>query len=149
MRPSEFRHRILEDHERLRGVLLSLEFLGRRILDGDAESLGPLRLKGETLHGLLLEHMEWEDRFLAPALRRAGAWGLERARSLDREHLEQRELLNHILAGLRDPTRPSVTLARTMVDLVALLRADMQDEEETTLDPRMLWDQGGSAARRP
>lgn len=138
MRPSEVRRQILADHDRLRGVLLSIEALGVRVLAGATESVRPLRLEGETLHELLFEHMGWEDRYLAPALRDAGDWGVERARRLDQEHREQRELLAHTLAGLRDPSRPTVALARTMVDLVALLRADMIDEEETVLDPRLV-----------
>jgi hypothetical protein len=140
MEPSEVRRRILADHERLRGVLLSIESLGRGVLGGSWEAVAPLRLEGETLHQMLFEHMSWEDRYLAPALRDAGAWGGERAGCLDRDHREQRELLEHTLVGLRDPSRPSLALARTMVDLVALLRTDMQDEEETILDPRLLLD---------
>jgi len=65
---------------------------------------------------------------------------VERAALLDRDHLEQRELLLHTLSGLRDPRHPSIPLARNMVDLVALLREDMIQEDELLGDVRLIQD---------
>lgn len=140
MQPSEVRRRILDDHRELRTLLLSLETLGRDVLAGARDHVGALRLEGEALHERLLEHMRWEDLYLAPALEDADSWGRERAAALESDHREQRELLQHTLSGLRDPSRPTVALARTMVDLVKLLRDDMREEEQTLLDPRVLRD---------
>ncbi len=140
MRPSEVRRRILKDHETLRGMLASVEGLGREVVEGERAHLGALRVEGEALHEYLLAHMGWEDRYLAPALRAADAWGKERAAALDHDHKEQRELLAYTLAGLRDYSRPAVMLARSMVDLVRMLREDMDDEERTLLDERVLRD---------
>jgi iron-sulfur cluster repair protein YtfE (RIC family) len=111
-----------------------------RVAEDERSGVTTLRAEGERLLATLLEHMGWEDRFLAPALRRADAWGEERARQLDGDHREQRELLAHVLAGLRDASRPASVLARNLLDLVTLLRADMEHEEATLLDPRVLRD---------
>lgn len=140
MNPSEIRRHILDDHQKLRGMLLSLEALGHEVLAGDRQHLGALRVEGETLHERLLEHMHWEDVYLVPALREADAWGVERAHQIEDDHREQRELLRHTLAGLRDQSRPPMMLARTMVDLVKLLRDDMEHEEQCMLDERVLRD---------
>ena len=140
MRPSEVRQRVLADHAALRRLLDHLEQSAARVAQDEPSAVSSLRAEGERLLATLREHMGWEDRFLAPALRRADAWGEERARQLDGDHREQRELLKHVLAGLRDASRPAAVLARNLLDLVTLLRADMEHEERTLLDPRVLRD---------
>jgi iron-sulfur cluster repair protein YtfE (RIC family) len=140
MKPTEVRRRILHDHDGLRTLLCQLEDSASNVLNGKRRLLGRLRGEGEQLLEQLLEHMSWEDRYLAPALRDADAWGEERAARLDHDHREQRELLRHVLEKLHDQSRPPVLLARTMLDLVQLLREDMVDEEKTLLDERVLRD---------
>ena len=138
MRPSEVRRQVLADHAALRDKLSSLQKVARQVLEGKRSVLGTLRLEGEALLKILLEHMQWEDVNLDPALRRSDAWGDERAAQLARDHREQRELLEHALRGLEDQTRPAVVLARSLVDLVELLGEDMADEEAALLDERVL-----------
>lgn len=84
--------------------------------------------------------MRWEDRHLAPALREADAWGEERAAKLDRDHREQRQVLSHCLAAVADESRPASVVARTLIDLVGMLREDIEDEERVLLDERVLRD---------
>jgi len=138
MRPSEVRRQVLADHAALRDKLSSLQKVARQVLEGKRSVLGTLRLEGEALLKTLLEHMQWEDVNLDPALRRSDAWGEERAEQLARDHREQRELLEHALRGLEDQTRPVVVLARSLVDLVELLGEDMADEEAALLDESVL-----------
>lgn len=140
MRPSEVRRQVLADHAALRDNLSRLQKVAQRVLEGERSLLGALRLEGEALLKLLLEHMQWEDVHLDAALRHAGAWGDERAAQLARDHREQRELLEHALRGLHDQARPAVVLARSLVDLVELLGEDMADEEAALLDERVLRD---------
>lgn len=140
MRPSEVRRRVLEDHERIRAMLVVLEATAGQVLSGEAHLLGSLRLEGGTLLGTLREHMHWEDVHLRPALLEADAWGLERAERLDHDHREQRELLGYALASVEDQSRPAPVIARTLLDLVKLLRADMEDEERWLVDARVLRD---------
>lgn len=88
----------------------------------------------------LLEHIQFEDLLLVPALRAADSWRQERVDRLERDHREQREMLEYTLAGLEDQSRPAVVLARTLLDLVVLIRDDMDDEETNLLDERVLRD---------
>ena len=137
MHPSQIRRRILSDHQTLRGVLLSLESLGQQVSAGQRHLVGPLRLEGEALLARLLTHMKWEDVHLRPALLAADAWGEARAERLDRE---QRALLEDSLSRIQDPSRPASLLARNLLDLVALLRTDMDEEERDLLDERLIRD---------
>ncbi len=97
----------------------------------------------EAAHALLVDverHMRWEERHLEPALREADAWGNERADRLRSDHREQREAFGHVLANLRDRSRPPTLVALMLLDLIALLRDDMAEEEDLLLDPRVLRD---------
>ena len=85
--------------------------------------------------------MHWEDVHLRPALLEIpDAWGKEHAEELDRDHREQRELLSDALDRVQDPSRPPSLVARNLLDLVELLRADMEQEERDLLDERVLRD---------
>ena len=68
------------------------------------------------------------------------AWGEERAEILETDHREQRELLRDVIDKLRDHDRPPRVVAENVLDLVALLRQDMEEEEAMLLDPRVLRD---------
>jgi hypothetical protein len=140
MRPTEVRSRVLADHSALRMRLSSLANLSRDVLEGCRGGRGDLRAEALDLLETLAEHMYWEDRYLAPALRRADAWGEERASRLAEDHREQRALLEYLVRGLEDRERPSLLLARNVDDLVKLLLDDMDGEEASLLDPRVLRD---------
>jgi iron-sulfur cluster repair protein YtfE (RIC family) len=140
MKPGEVRARVLAEHVAIRGMLMSLEHVAQRVRDGDASLVGALRLEGEALLHRLQEHMLWEDLHLAPALRQADAWGEERASRLDSDHREQRHVLTHCLDAVNDQSRPAAVVARTLIDLVGMLRADMEEEERLLLDERVLRD---------
>jgi hypothetical protein len=140
MRAVAVRDHILAEHARIRQRLGELESLGRAVIAGETDQLEPLRAAAQGLLLALSNHMGFEELHLARALRAADAWGAERAERLDREHREQREILSHVLDGLEDAGRPPAVLARSLVDLVALLGEDMRGEEQALLDPRVLRD---------
>lgn len=142
MKPSQVRSQILGDHERLRGLLVPLERRGRRVLEGEEGELPLLRADAEAFLVRLREHMGWEDRYLRPALIGADARGQERARRLDDDHREQRELLEFVLRVVGDRTRPPVVIARNVLDLIELIRNDMVEEEYWLVNDRVLRDDG-------
>ena len=134
MRASRVRERILSDHEYLRGLLDEVDQQAFRVAKGAEEGVGMLRALGLQVLRRFSEHLALEDRFLAPALRRAGPAGRERAERLDVDHREQRELLNYLLEKVRDPSRPAAVLAAEWRSLVELLLDDMAQEELTILE---------------
>ena len=138
METDGIRKQVLADHVALRRTLGRLEGLANRVLAGRESHFRALRGEAIGLLDALLVHIEWEDVYLAPALRDIGARGEQLASKLTREHVEQRELLRHILRGLSDMTRPGRVVAQNLVDLFGLLREDMVGEEEMLLDVRVL-----------
>jgi len=139
MRPSEVRERVLADHEELRGRLERLERLALAAAAGSDDARA-LRGEAESFLDRLAIHMGWEDLHLVPVLREADSWGEVRIERFGREHREQRELLEYVLRELHDERRPEPVVARRVLDLVALLRADMDEEESVFLDERILRD---------
>ena len=140
MKPSEVRRHVLADHVTIRGMLLGVESVAKKVIDEEHHLVGALRLEGEGLLAFLREHMRWEDRYLAPALREADSWGSARAEQLESDHREQRQLLQHSLETIEDQSRPPALIARNMLDLVQLLREDIEHEESALLDERVLRD---------
>jgi Hemerythrin HHE cation binding domain len=140
MLASELRRRILEDHERLRARLLVLEAQAGAVGRTGKSHAGELRNQASELLLRLRDHMHWEDLHLRPFLLVADAWGQERAEALDRDHREQRELLEFALERIQAEGHPTAIVVKTIVDLIALLRADMEDEEARVLDPSVVRD---------
>jgi hemerythrin-like domain-containing protein len=147
MRASHVRRRILVDHEHLRGLLDEVDQRAVRVARGAEEDVGALRALGLQLLRRFREHLALEDHLLAPALRRAGRIGRERAERLDADHREQRELLDYLLEKVRDPSRPAAVLAAEWRSFVELLRDDMAEEELTILERELLEDR--AAAKSP
>jgi hypothetical protein len=140
MTPGEVRARIRADHGAIRVNLDGVAGLARRVESGEESLVAALRLEGEELLRHLQDHLFWEDLHLAPALRQADAWGEQRAAQLDADHRQQREVLTHCLAAVQDESRPPRIVARTLLDLAQLLRDDMEHEERSLLDERVLRD---------
>lgn len=138
MKRDEIRKRVLTDHVASRRTLGRLEDLASQVLAGHDSHLGTLRIEATDFLDALLAHMKWEDIHLAPALRKVGARGEYLAANLAHGRAEHRELLQHILWGLADVSRPGRVIARNIFDLCGLLRRDMVDEEEDLLDARVL-----------
>ncbi len=73
-------------------------------------------------------------------LREADAWGDLRCAQLAEDHREQRNLLEYALRQLHDDGRPESIVAGNLLDLVAVLRDDMNEEESALLDESLLRD---------
>ena len=140
MEPSEVRRRVLKDHDMLRGRIESLERLAERAVSGARVTSDALRTSATELLAALRTHMAWEDRYLAPALRDADAWGPERVAQFARDHRQQRADIEHLLESLADREEPGAFLASRLLDWIHELHADMLDEEQAFLDPRVLRD---------
>jgi hemerythrin-like domain-containing protein len=138
MKPIEIRKQVLAEHVELRQTLERIEGLADRVLATGDDELASLRGEATGFLDALLTHMEWEDDHLAAALRAGGELGKEFAASLARDHAEQRDLLEHILRGLADTSRPGRVIARNLHDLCRLLRDDIVDEEEMLLKAEFL-----------
>jgi iron-sulfur cluster repair protein YtfE (RIC family) len=130
----------LSDHQKLREQLTKLEQLSRAALAGIQLAPGALRGEAKVLLASLASHMTWEDRYLAPVLLEVDAWGDLRCAQLAEDHREQRNLLEYALRQLCDEGRPESIVACNLLDLVALLRDDMNEEESALLDESQLRD---------
>ena len=140
MLAGEVRTYVLSDHAKLRERLDVLERISRSAAAGGRLAGAVLRAEGESLLVQLSRHMSWEDEHLVPVLRDSDSWGEIRCTQLATEHREQRELLRYALRKLRDEGRPAILVARNLLDLVDLLRADMTEEESVFLDERVVRD---------
>ena len=139
MRPSEVRERIIEQHKDIREMLIDLERMCDRVIDGKGYLGAALAEYARALHTKLLEHLELEDSILVPALRDADAWGEVRADSLLEHHRTQREQLSAALLTTTDaPAGPD--FAKQVLALIADLRDDMQHEEGDILSRDILRD---------
>ncbi len=140
MQASEVRRSVLSDHQKLREQLTKLEQLARAALVGTRLPTAALRGEAKVLLASLASHMTWEDRYLAPVLLEVDAWGDLRCAQLAEDHREQRNLLEYALRQLHDEGRPESIVAGNLLDLVALLRDDMNEEESALLDASQLRD---------
>lgn len=140
MRPSEVRRTILDEHAALRARLADLRDAIRQGTGDPEERRERVRALAASLRERFLRHLELEDRTLIPALRRADAWGEERAGRVEREHAEQRRRLDELLEHLRDPARSVADLAAELEALVADLLADMEHEDRSALSENVLRD---------
>jgi len=140
MKPREIRRYILTDHTFLRHMLDELDQQAFRVLEGREDELSALRECGLSFHAKFAEHLAFEDRFLAPALRAAGGAGVEHAKHLAEDHREQRELLKYILSGLSDRSRPARVVADELRSLVELILDDIAHEEIGIINGSVLRD---------
>lgn len=140
MRPSEVRDRVLHDHVKLRRRIDEIERLAKDVVANERRHIGGLRARAEELLAKLADHMRWEDRYLAPTLEDSDGWGPERADLLAEDHREQREFLAGVIERLQDQRLPTIALAANLLDLVARLNRDMDEEEAFFLDPDVLRD---------
>ena len=140
MQPSSVRDYVLKDHGVLRVRLERVQAEAGAVERGAQERVEPLLAEADALLRELSTHMEWEDVHLAAALRDEAVWGPEREKRLKREHREQREGLLDMIEALRRPDRAGIPLAQKLADFVAMVGAEMEEEEFCLLDPDVLRD---------
>jgi iron-sulfur cluster repair protein YtfE (RIC family) len=137
IKPSEVRARVLDEHVQIRAMLVELESLAGRALDGDAHGGAQLRVKMIELHAVLDAHMSMEDALLYPAICDADAWGELRGERMKEEHRRQRAVLSQLADRERGDT---ATLVDALRSLARDIREDMCKEERELLHPELLRD---------
>lgn len=83
----------LQEHARIRAVLVDTRGLAHRLASGDADAAPLLRELLRHLSVLLELHKQEEDRTIAPILEHIDAWGKERQRILADEHAQERRAM--------------------------------------------------------
>jgi hypothetical protein len=140
--PSQVRRVILTEHRHLRVMLKALEASAEAVLD-DASSGHwlEMRVRARDLLSRMSKHIELENAILAPALRDNDPYyGPVRARNLIEEHAAQQGQLEASAMLLDDRCQSLETLARSLIELVATVRADMEEEERLLLNNDLLSD---------
>lgn len=135
---TELRERIFDEHARLRERLADLEDLTERFEKGGAEVGLELREGGAALCEVFAAHLSLEDAQLVPLLRKLPERGEELADRLEREHREQRELLDYLVSRLDEERRPTLLIAREIQSFCDYLKVDMSHEESTLLREDLL-----------
>lgn len=138
--PGELLERVLSDHEVLRGMLVRVEVLARRVLAGRVRLAKNLREQLTALDARFREHVDLEEKLLAPALLAADAWGPARVERMHEEHARQREILSELWSAGRDGNPNIFILALLAWGFVRMLREDMIEEERISLNDRVLGD---------
>lgn len=141
--PGALRSLILGQHERIRSLLRALEDKAthlRSSLVPRPNEFKEMRQLALVLCSVMASHIELENRVLAPALESLDAWGPVRARQLREEHADQLSRLRTYAHALRRRSQSGTDLAASAWELVALLREDMQHEEENVLCAGLLTD---------
>jgi hemerythrin-like domain-containing protein len=133
MTNDEVRSKVLDDHAMLRDRLDEIGELAARFEKGGVEVGVELRELGVALFESFASHLAFEDAQLVPALRAIPERGKELADRLEREHREQRELLDYLLNRLEEEKRPTTLVARELEGFSAYLRVDMSYEESMIL----------------
>lgn len=138
--PSQVRQRILDEHDNLRRLLIDLDALADAVLDGNSGLGARLRDKSTEIYEILRDHIDLEDRILAPALRETPGFGELREQRLLEHHAEQRKAFETAIAELRIGPPSPRSLARRIRELVADIRVDMAREDKDLLNPDLLKD---------
>ncbi len=141
--PDMLRRMILQQHERIRGLLQTLEDKATHLLASVVprpHEFKETRQLALVLCSVMASHIELENRFLAPVLESLDAWGPVRAQQLREEHTDQLRRVRVYAQALRRRTQSGAELAAAAWELVMLLREDMQHEEESVLCADLLSD---------
>jgi len=138
---SEVRAQILEEHVHLADQLKHVADLAGATLSGKTDAVAQLRSRGVMLYRELCDHLDVEDRILAPALGDTPGFGPLRKQQLLAHHAEQRSELREALSRLESGGGSDVEVASELLRLVAVIRDDMAQEERDLLDPNLLTDE--------
>ncbi len=137
-KPSEVRAKILAEHVALREHLAGLDEIADRLAAGEA-ALDAAREAATALHRALMAHVKDEEALLIPALEEADGFGPARVEVLQREHVEQHEILDALLREI-DAAPGAAELESRVRELVRRIREDMAHEEEVHLSAAVLKD---------
>jgi len=134
-RPSAVRRRIMEGHETLRSMLDGIAQLAEGLRAGEQGARDSLRSSAESLLEAFEQHLELEDRILAPALEETPGFGPERSREMVEHHERQQEMLRAAISELHDADADA--LADRITEVARDLREDMEREDRDLLGPKV------------
>jgi hemerythrin-like domain-containing protein len=117
------RRRVLEEHMRIRALLIQIDAAQRQLAPGRPDALEEVRKQVRHLVAVFRHHLGVEERTLAPLLDPGPA-----ARMRE-DHHEQRQLLGAVAADVFDERRPLTDVADEVAWFVAALLRDMDREE--------------------
>jgi len=143
MPPSEVRSLILQQHARIRELLDAVEQSADRLLavampnEVVCDATRQLTLR---LCSIMESHIALENDVLVTTLATIDAWGLVRAEHLRLEHAEQLAMLRAYVDELGERSSTGALLGLTSSRLVALIRSDMEHEEQHVLSAALFSD---------
>jgi hypothetical protein len=118
--------RVLEEHKTIRSLLDDLARASRSAMDGRQDGLAQLRDAIWRVYVAFQDHLQFEERDLAPFLRSAGD---DLARRMILEHNEERGALLTLVEDCESDALATEALAAQADTLVARFRSDMLHEE--------------------
>lgn len=124
MSSGEARAAIRSSHEELRRVALEAVRAGDAAADGDS-----LRAQAQALCAAILEHLQFEERFMALALADVVGWEGELLVELDADHQRQRANVASTLAALEPADLPVARVAANVRALAESVLLDLGSEE--------------------
>lgn len=136
--PESILQRVIAEHDVLRGMIERTEVLAKRVVQGRVRFAKDLRDQLKVLEGRFLQHIEMEEKVVAPALLAADAWGPARVERMHEEHARQREILTEMWSAGRHGEPNIFVLALASWGFVRMLREDMEEEERVSLNDRVL-----------
>ena len=134
LNPSEVRQRILEQHDALRGHLDALQAALAASTASDV-----LKQAASQVQEALTRHIADEEALLLPELQDVDGFGAARVAALQKEHMEQRELLGALVDSIKNSESENELHAHVR-ELISRIRTDMDEEEKTHLTRKVLKD---------
>jgi hypothetical protein len=131
----DVRARVLAEHARLRTAICDVDRLAIAVAAGDLGKVDILRERAELLFRMLTEHIDHEERALAPIVERIDAWGPVRLEQMLHDHAGQRMALKQAVHDLGVEGR---SLGQAVQSMCWELLHDMKREEHDLLHPD-LW----------
>jgi len=128
MSSSQARDAIVSQHGLLRSLLNELVETAEGALQADGMA-DLLRSRARTFYNCLAEHMDFEERVLAAALRDVIGWWAVIQEKMESDHLRQREELTAAIVALAPDRLSLPALVDSVRAFSATLLVDMETEE--------------------
>ena len=144
--PAQVRAVILEEHRKIRAMLVRLESDAMTLLACSVprpSARRALRRKALALCDALTAHIAFENRVLVPVVEVIDAWGPVRAQTILEEHEAQLKLLGAYVDMLMIDSDTNQDTSLTVWQLVRNIGLDMREEESQVLSPEFLCDRVG------
>jgi hypothetical protein len=129
---SDARAAILSRHDELRGLVTETIHFAEDATD-PAVGFEPLRAQARELYEAFEEHMDFEERILATALRDVIGWGSELRAEIEQGHERQRATLASALSALEPESVPPARMVESVRAFADTILLDLRSEERCLL----------------